>query len=146
MRHSLPVTRLVSFLDFPSFWEGLSLRPQTHRRTPPRRRKFPFLLGRAFIEAPWRVCLRVSGSAFPFLLGRAFIEAIWSCRTSVRMAVFPSSWEGLSLRQHGMRRRNRTQGSGFPYNFVGTFIEAVSLPSRALLPLIISSLSSGDFH
>ena len=37
--------------DFPSFWEGLSLRLQ--RLSPARGlpRRFPFLFGRAFIEA-----------------------------------------------------------------------------------------------
>ena len=36
---------------FPSFSEGLSLRRETLPDSTPRRRKFPFLFGRAFIEA-----------------------------------------------------------------------------------------------
>ena len=36
---------------------------------------FPFLLGRAFIEAVQVFWMRESVQEFPFLLGRAFIEA-----------------------------------------------------------------------
>ena len=36
---------------------------------------FPFLLGRAFIEAFLNAGLLQSPQEFPFLLGRAFIEA-----------------------------------------------------------------------
>ena len=37
--------------------------------------KFPFLLGRAFIEAGQARVDEQTGNEFPFLLGRAFIEA-----------------------------------------------------------------------
>ena len=36
---------------------------------------FPFLLGRAFIEAAARPTAHYRNAGFPFLLGRAFIEA-----------------------------------------------------------------------
>ena len=36
---------------------------------------FPFLLGRAFIEAPQAHPVTGSGLPFPFLFGGAFIEA-----------------------------------------------------------------------
>ena len=38
--------------------------------------KFPFLLGRAFIEAQVNEAPEAYMSTFPFLLGRAFIEAV----------------------------------------------------------------------
>ena len=37
--------------------------------------EFPFLLGRAFIEAHWGILDTGIDALFPFLLGRAFIEA-----------------------------------------------------------------------
>ena len=37
--------------------------------------KFPFLLGRAFIEADFDLSQTHHHTKFPFLLGRAFIEA-----------------------------------------------------------------------
>ena len=61
--------------DFPSFLEGLSLRRRYPLLPVHLDSRFPFLFGRAFIEAREhlrhdRVPLR-----FPFLFGRAFIEA-----------------------------------------------------------------------
>ena len=40
--------------DFPSFSEGLSLRPKPRRGFPQRRLQFPFLFGGTFIEAVTR--------------------------------------------------------------------------------------------
>ena len=65
--------------------------------------EFPFLLGRAFIEAVHTYSgAAVRAAGFPFLLGRAFIEAgnNWGyLEPEVRH--FPSFWEGLSLRRRG---------------------------------------------
>ena len=62
--------------NFPSFSEGLSLRVRFAEHALTSQRRFPFLFGRAFIEAsPQRGC-------------------------SGRCHDFPSFLEGLSLRQH----------------------------------------------
>ena len=53
--------------------------------------EFPFLLGRAFIEAITRSLRRGTLSRFPFLLGRAFIEAL------PRMSSFPTPLKAISL-------------------------------------------------
>ena len=63
-------------MDFPSFWEGLSLRPAPSQCVKESPTKFPFLLGRAFIEAGTRLTHCTFQTEFPFLLGRAFIEAV----------------------------------------------------------------------
>ena len=66
---------LVSGGYFPSFWEGLSLR---RGAKPP---------------------VGISEYKFPFLLGRAFIEALTGVRVdALSHPDFPSFWEGLSLR------------------------------------------------
>ena len=66
---------LVSGGYFPSFWEGLSLRLTTPFGVLARVHRFPFLLGRAFIEAVVGRSVITLDLEFPFLLGRAFIEA-----------------------------------------------------------------------
>ena len=104
--------------DFPTFLEGLSLRQNLrgllgHYRVP-----FPFLLGRAFIEAYTMSQERITPTEFPFLLGRAFIEAMRPSSESMRKCFyFPSFWEGLSLRPCTCHPR--------PCN-----IAAISLPFR----------------
>ena len=60
--------------DFPSFSEGLSLRPLPGEALTVVR-KFPFLFGRAFIEASFNLIHTGDEVVFPFLFGRAFIEA-----------------------------------------------------------------------
>ena len=61
--------------------------------------RFPFLLGRAFIEAKAGGWGAIGSVLFPFLLGRAFIEAS-NPRNGERFdSNFPSFWEGLSLRR-----------------------------------------------
>ena len=61
--------------NFPSFSEGLSLRPGIsvvhHRRAS----RFPFLFGGTFIEAPSFLATTAFGTPFPFLFGGTFIEA-----------------------------------------------------------------------
>ena len=108
--------------DFPSFWEGLSLRLMSRRSKPAARFPFPFLFGRAIIEAGSGPRSSARREYFPSFFGGAFIEAsdqhhephplpsfpfllgrpdrahpfpgpgLISCRH------FPSFWEGLSLR------------------------------------------------
>ena len=84
---------------FPSFLEGLSLRPVEKPVLPSIYMVFPFLLGGAFIEAAVR---------------RLFIESAWD---------FPSFLEGLSLRRFfgGWLRRWILR---FPFLLGGAFIEA----------------------
>ena len=62
-------------LNFPSFSEGLSLRQERNRMLFKNTLGFPFLFGRAFIEAWDSRMGDGSGTSFPFLFGRAFIEA-----------------------------------------------------------------------
>ena len=84
---------------FPSFWEGLSLRLRHDLVNPVARVQFPFLFGRAFIEAnpdeaAATLALRIS---LPF--GRAFIEAYLAGILARHVRNFPSCSEGLSLRR-----------------------------------------------
>ena len=60
---------------------------------------FPFLLGGTFIEAKVvNVVKPICGLTFPFLLGGTFIEAHELNYLSNQAIIFPSFWEGLSLR------------------------------------------------
>ena len=52
--------------------------------------KFPFLLGRAFIEAQVNEAPEAYMSTFPFLLGRAFIEAAHPKTAPTAARNFPS--------------------------------------------------------
>ena len=83
---------------------------------------FPFLFGRAFIEAPssWHV-LKPS-TQFPFLFGRAFIEATNHSFYTPGSLDFPSFSEGLSLRRRE-REHSVLIGDGFPFLFGRAFIE-----------------------
>ena len=62
-------------MNFPSFSEGLSLRLVEISLIVRRQGRFPFLFGRAFIEAEEAYRVIDARLAFPFLFGRAFIEA-----------------------------------------------------------------------
>ena len=114
--------------DFPSFLEGLSLRRRYPLLPVHLDSRFPFLFGRAFIEAPSQearydspqvhfpsflegLSLRrtslnssVGRLIFPFLFGRAFIEAGTSGFRGGCRGYFPSFLEGLSLRREDMER------------------------------------------
>ena len=92
-------------LYFPSFSEGLSLRPPSSAIFSAQSRRFPFLFGGAFIEAPYRACLRNLHQHFP------------------------SFSEGLSLRRtriHYLRWRWK-----FPFLFGRAFIEVFLLHSTS---------------
>ena len=62
---------------------------------------FPFLFGRAFIEATTDTTHTMRDEGFPFLFGRAFIEALRVFVDGVERPHFPSFLEGLSLRLMG---------------------------------------------
>lgn len=84
--------------------------------------EFPFLLGRAFIEAFGSDEVEAAEMVFPFLLGRAFIEAsILQTAMQFRLPHFPSYLEGLSLRRIVPVGRDNVN-SGFP-----SFLEGLSL-------------------
>ena len=79
--HTKVTTQGHILIDFPSFWEGLSLRPHHTLLVGKSGAGFPFLLGGTFIEAVYRKGgVRVEVSKFPFLLGGTFIEALWVLR------------------------------------------------------------------
>ena len=70
--------------------------------------------------------LRASfGWLFPFLLGRAFIEAEEAGSPSFVSFHFPSFWEGLSLRLTGAPGQ-QTSNTPFPFLLGRAFIEAFS--------------------
>ena len=106
---------------------------------------------------------------FPFLLGRAFIEAstTYWC-SAVNALIFLPNLEGLSLRTHALSetgvyyeifslsgetcikaQRGHTNGEHrrwlFPYSFVGTFIEAKALHDAVETSRDISSLNCLPF-
>ena len=63
--------------------------------------QFPFLFGRAFIEAAHGGDQQQHHEGFPFLFGRAFIEAFIYLDEIAGGHDFPSFLEGLSLRLCG---------------------------------------------
>ena len=89
---------------------------------------FPFLFGRAFIEAIQSAMPRPWASAFPFLFGGAFIEA-WLINPGIEVpaADFPSFMEGLSLR---CRRMDTTHPNPqhFPSFSEGLSIRQINIP------------------
>ena len=91
-------------MDFPSFSEGLSLRRAKREEAREEAQRFPFLFGRAFIEAPRQPRPDSRGENFP-----SFSEGL-SLRLPCGMALrallmdFPSFSEGLSLRPRSLRR------------------------------------------
>ena len=110
--------------NFPSFWEGLSLRPKNYAPIPVDP-EFPFLLGGTFIEAtktnPAAKCRAAyfpsfwEGLSLRLCIARA--ACVWKSRN------FPSFWEGLSLRRFGFFVMEVVT-SAFPFLLGGTFIEA----------------------
>ena len=125
--------------DFPSFWEGLSLRQAAACGQDLGRPGFPFLFGRAFIEARRSAIISLSATAnFPFFLeglslrldrvavivrqrrdfpsffGRGFIEARLCMPPWQPTSSFPSFWEGLSLRPPVPRPGRPVSAPDFP--------------------------------
>ena len=106
---------------------------------------FPFLLGGTFIEADTTQPLEVQKKAFPFLLGGTFIEAGENHTVNRPAEIFPSFWEGLSLRLRIMHLFGGTP-SGFPFLLGGTFIEARGRKHKAAIGLGFSLPFGRDFH
>ena len=90
-------------LNFPSFSEGLSLRAHGLGGRRPPRRNFPSCSEGLSLRVRFAEHALTSQRRFPFLLGRAFIEAVDEECDSAEDRHFPSFWEGLSLR-HSNRR------------------------------------------
>ena len=73
--------------DFPSFLEGLSLRPFYSLQVDSVARGFPFLLGRAFFEAKANN-ERFSTQRFPYSFVGTLIEAgVWKCHRLTPLAI-----------------------------------------------------------
>ena len=56
---------MLSWSDFPSFSEGLSLRRNPRQAVGFHRVEFPFLFGGTFIEAVWNPVAAIIGVNFP---------------------------------------------------------------------------------
>ena len=107
---------------FPSFSEGLSLRPPRSKCSPAATPPFPFLFGRAFIEA---VCRRVSRRCylhFPSFSEGLSLRLCGSGGMSECLSYFPSFSEGLSLRPNWTPEE--AEELTFPFLFGRAFIEA----------------------
>jgi len=74
LRHGLPLRISEHVINFPSFSEGLSLRLDDETRGGHHRADFPSFLEGLSLR-PTRSVGRSVSRSFPFLLGRAFIEA-----------------------------------------------------------------------
>ena len=108
---------------FPSFSEGLSLRVRFAEHALTSQRRFPFLLGRAFIEAQltWVFGAWIFGDFPSFWEGLSLRR--YSRSSVFNLRAFPCLFDGAFI-EDSRRRREHRAGSGFPYNFGGTFIEA----------------------
>ena len=114
---------------FPSFWEGLSLRQRESRQLPHWRALFPFLLGRAFIEAISKFPGGAYEAEFPFLLGRAFIEAFRFWNIWGGGGKFPFLLGRAFIEAVTAHTAPKPQHS-FPFLSGGAFIEASSPPTK----------------
>ena len=127
---------------FPSFSEGLSLRPVRGSWSVSARPPFPFLFGRAFIEAGSDLLGFLVRNNFPsFSEGLSLRRWILCLRQRYRTD-FPSFSEGLSLR----RVYSVTPGvrlSPFPFLFGRAFIEARIAPAGGAAGGDFPSFSEG---
>ena len=129
---------------FPSFSEGLSLRPMSIPMGAPENGVFPFLFGGAFIEALSTFSLSMRPINFP-----SFSEGL-SLRLSVPVSArvqchnFPSFSEGLSLRLVSPHGRPGIYPR-FPFLFGGAFIEAEILIDTLLGAVAFPFLFGGAF-
>ena len=89
LRHSAISFEQTFSTDFPSFSEGLSLRHFGFGILGRGWHVFPFLFGRAFIEAQDPGPSSLPVFLFPFLFGRAFIEALIQFTNENLGAIFP---------------------------------------------------------
>ena len=122
--------------------------------------KFPFLLGRAFIEAPALrrrypsaahdfpsfsegLSLRDGGlhhqvrqgREFPFLLGRAFIEGAWWGRIQTPGSTFPFLFERAFIEARPPVNCGILRCGSFPFFWEGLSLRLSSLRAAGALPL-----------
>ena len=91
--------------------------------------KFPFLFGRAFIEARIFRSPPTIEAGFPFLFGGAFIEAGFLAYTGRGGEYFTSFPERLSLRDGDAAVCNLGEDD-FPFLLGRAFIEAHPVPRQ----------------
>ena len=77
--------------------------------------KFPFLFGRAFIEAPNTAVTAGRSTRFPFLFGRAFIEANETQRKAIYAFVFPFLFGRAFIEARRMRGLGLGAGISLPF-------------------------------
>ena len=115
---------LVSGSYFPSFSEGLSLRLVIHPLLPTARSNFPSFSEGLSLRQGNRCDFAFPVWGFPFLFGRAFIEAEETVNQSTSQNQnFPSFSEGLSLRLAIIGHEGFLPYQ-FPFLFGRAFIEA----------------------
>ena len=131
--------------DFPSFWEGLSLRTIHPDIRPSFQHEFPFLWGRAFIEARSSAGQKTTRTAFPFLLGRAFIEAVRNSLLKQNGRRFPFLL-GRAFIEASISDSPHPNAPDFPFLFGGAFIEAGLLGRQLRSALGISLPFGKGFH
>ena len=107
---------------FPSFSEGLSLRPSEGAGVFEEVVGFPFLFGGTFIEAPTSRINQLIPLRFPFLFGGTFIEALDVPRVHASEG-FPFLFGGTFI-EAPVYIAGYARVSRFPFLFGGTFIEA----------------------
>ena len=130
--------------DFPSFWEGLSLRLMSRRSKPAARFPFPFLVGRAIIEAGSGPRSSARREYFPSFFGGAFIEASDQHHEPHQLPSFPFL-SGRDFIEDLLHPVSLVHILRFPFLFGRAFIEAVLTDLLAAFPVI--SLPSGKgFH
>ena len=98
LRHPGGDVYLYTGSNFLSFWEGLSLRPKWGLLNRPAPSHFPSFWEGLSLRRDPPGTYDGDRSEFPFLLGRAFIEAVRIRWRRWMASHFPSFWEGLSLR------------------------------------------------
>ena len=108
---------------FPSFSEGLSLRPcdfSDGKRFPG---NFPSFSEGLSLRVRFAEHALTSQRRFPFLFGGAFIEASTEWAWRWKQKYFPSFWEGLSWRRRGVWVMSPC-ARAFPFLLGRAFIEA----------------------
>ena len=114
---------------FPSFWEGLSLRPIRREQREQREGILRFQ-AESFIEAsPWLLKPAPSPRFLRFL-AETFIEACRRVERSMRCWDFPSFWEGLSLRH---RRPTGASMRTHALSETGVYYEIFSLSGETCI-------------
>ena len=140
------MSRGVPGLNFPSFSEGLSLRPVGALNLQLVARLFPFLFGGTFIEARRDVFAFLGHSLeFPFLFGGTFIEALGNHHRNHKRRRFPFLFGGTFIEAEGYAVESLVTVV-FPFLFGGTFIEASACTTSPQTKNPISLPFRRDFH